>query len=305
MLFSEVYGDYYACVADILEEAQAGTLTRERIGEIVREKGFSESVLVIPRKLSGGDWPLLTKDLRTPVRHAPVQPVTLLQKRWLKALLCDPRIRLFDVTDAGLEDVRPLFDPDKVVWFDRYADGDPFGDPGYIARFRLLLAAVKTHRLAEVSFVSHRGKANTWTVFPYRLEYSREDDKFRLLCFSRKGLFQTLNLARITACRLRETFDPADCPAPAFPSGSAVLELTDERNALERAMLEFSYLAKRTERLGEKTYRLTLRYREEDETELLIRILSFGPLLKILEPERLAGQARERIEKQIALCGLD
>ena len=305
MLFSEVYGDYYACVAEILEEARAGTLTRERIDGIARGKGFAESALVIPGKLKSGAWPLLTEDLRTPLRHAPPRPVTLLQKRWLKALLSDPRIRLFDVTDAGLEDVRPLFDPRKIVWFDRYADGDPYEDPGYIARFRLLLSAVKTHRLAEVSFVSHRGKRNTWTVLPYRLEYSRTDDKFRLLCFSRKGLFQTLNLARVTDCRLLETFDPADYPAPAFRSEAVVLELTDERNALERAMLQFSYLAKKTERIGEGTYRLTLRYREEDKTELLIRILSFGPRLRVLEPESFAALVRERIEKQIALCGLE
>jgi len=33
--------------------------------------------------------------------------------------------------------------------------------------------------------------------------------------------------------------------------------------SLERAMLQFSYLAKRTERIGEKTFRMTLNYRQE------------------------------------------
>ena len=31
MLFSEYYGEYYACVAEILSEALEGTLTKERI----------------------------------------------------------------------------------------------------------------------------------------------------------------------------------------------------------------------------------------------------------------------------------
>ena len=37
---------------------------------------------------------------------------------------------------------------------------------------------------------------------------------------------------------------------------------------------------------------------EPDEQELLIRILSFGPMLKVVEPESLVEQIRNRIEKQ-------
>ena len=82
------------------------------------------------------------------------------------------------------------------------------------------------------------------------------------------------------------------------PGSVHTLEITDERNALERAMLQFSYLAKRTERIGEKTFRMTLRYRQEDETELLIKIISFGPLVKVVEPDSFASRIRERIGRQ-------
>ena len=298
MLFSEYYGEYYACVSEILSEAVAGTLTKEKITGIAARQGLGESVLAIPANLESGRWPLITPDGGTPLRHQPPHPVTALQKRWLKTLLLDPRIRLFGVTDEGLEDAAPLFDPAKIVWYDRYRNGDPFGDERYILRFRMLLEAVKTHRKAQVVFDSHRGKHNNWTVFPYRLEYSPADDKFRLLCRTANGLDRTLNLARITWCRLRETFDPEEYPEPEMANEAVTLEITDERNALERAMLQFSYLAKRTERTGEKTYRMTLRYRREDETDLLIKIISFGPLVKVAEPESFAALIRERIERQ-------
>ena len=85
---------------------------------------------------------------------------------------------------------------------------------------------------------------------------------------------------------------------PELTNESITLEITDERNALERAMLQFSYLAKRTERIGEKTFRMTLRYRQEDETELLIKIISFGPLVKVVEPDSFASRIRERIGRQ-------
>ena len=298
MLFNEYYSEYYACVSEIISEALDGTLTQKSLIDITRRKGFAESVLTIPEHLKDETWPLITKDFGTPLRHYPIHPETVLQKRWLKTLLSDPRIRLFNVSGQGLENVEPLFDPQKIVWYDRYSDGDPFEDAGYIQRFRTLLEAVKTHRKVQVEFVSHRNRHNIWTVIPYRLEYSATDDKFRLLCESSKWKNRTLNLNRITACCLRATFDPDEHPAPILRNETITLELVNERNVLERAMLQFSYLAKRTERIGEKTYRMTLHYRPEDETELLIKIISFGPLMKVVEPSGFADLIRERLEMQ-------
>lgn len=77
--------------------------------------------------------------------------------------------------------------------------------------------------------------------------------------------------------------------------------LTDERNALERAMLHFSHLEKVTERLDEKHYRLQLMYNKSDETEMVIRILSFGPLLRVQEPAGFIELLRCRLRKQLAL----
>ena len=77
-----------------------------------------------------------------------------------------------------------------------------------------------------------------------------------------------------------------------------VMELTDERNALERAMVHFSHFEKETERLEENRYRVTLRYSREDETELVIRLLSFGPVLKVLSPQNMMDELRKRILRQ-------
>ena len=58
-------------------------------------------------------WPLIKEDYTTPLKHKPSMPLTTLQKRWLKALLSDPRIQLFDPPMEGLEDVEPLYSPDS------------------------------------------------------------------------------------------------------------------------------------------------------------------------------------------------
>lgn len=81
------------------------------------------------------------------------------------------------------------------------------------------------------------------------------------------------------------------------------MELYDERSALERAMMQFADLQKKAEQINDKTYRIELFYQKEDETELLIRILSFGPLLKVIEPQRFVQLIQERLKLQLS-CGL-
>ena len=75
----------------------------------------------------------------------------------------------------------------------------------------------------------------------------------------------------------------------------------DERNALERVMLHFSHLEKETRRLEDGRYEVRLTYESEDETEILIRILSFGPMLEVVAPQDFRDKVRERIEKQMKL----
>lgn len=304
MLFSEIYSCYFNTAAAVLREATDGTLTDRRLTELVREKAFGESVVTLPAELKSSAWGLLTEDLKTPLRHPPTMPLTTLQKRWLKALLQEPRIRLFGPSEEGLEDVDPLYEPGTFVYFDRYTDGDPYDDPRYIEHFRTILAAMREKRKVRISFTSARGRRNTWVCIPYRLEYSAKDDKFRVITVGRnKGRLVSVNLGRIRDCRLDEPWQPEEyCPRP-FPEETLVLRLTDERNALERAMLHFSHLEKETERLDDDHYRITLRYQREDETELLIRVLSFGPVLEVEAPKRFRDLIRERLEKQ-KVCGL-
>jgi hypothetical protein len=80
-----------------------------------------------------------------------------------------------------------------------------------------------------------------------------------------------------------------------------VMDLYDSRNALERVMLHFTDLEKETERIDDKHYLITLNYKQGDETEILIRILSFGPVLKVTSPEGMVSQIRERLDRQMAM----
>ncbi len=300
MIFHEIYGSYYRTVAEVLREAVQDRLTQERLWDIVREKGFRESAVTIPEALTRGKWPLLRKDLSTPIKHEPTTPLSDIQKMWMKALLQDPRIRLFSPSAEGLEEVPPLFEADFFVYYDRCSDGDPFGDPEYGEHFRLLLLALREKRRVRVRYDGKRGGLRK-TLTPEKMEYSSKDDKFRFTGYSEGGTFYTVNVARVKRVELMERAGP-EAVAPAWRCGQVTLELWDDRNALERAMLHFSDLEKETVRLDEERYRITLTYRQEDETEILIRILSFGPMLKVTGPEHFVGLIRERLRRQKS-CG--
>lgn len=297
MLFSEVYGIYYNVLAKLLERSVDGTLTRESMNTIIREKGFEESILTIPEALESQTWPLIKEDFSTPLQHKPTLPLTTLQKQWLKALLSDPRIKLFDPPMDGLEDVEPLYPPNTFVYYDRYNDGDPFTEPGYIKRFRCILSAIRHKRWLRIQFTGHNGKPHYWRCIPYKLEYSAKDDKFRLISANKRDTL-SINLARITNCFMLEPYTEEEYQPRTMKQRILILELKDERNALERAMLHFSHLNKETERIGEDLYKITLFYEREDETELLIRVLSFGPVLKVVFPDDFTEKLVQRLKKQ-------
>ena len=299
LLFHEIYGGYYHTVAAILDEAVRGTLAPKRLRELVQTHAFGESFLSIPDGLTGERWRLLHRALSTDLLYEPERPLSLLEKRWLRALLQDPRIRLFDVDMHGLEDVKPLFTPDMFVFFDRYADGDDYHDPNYIVRFRAILTALREKKDLYISFTGGRQRQAALVVTPHYLEYSEKDDCFRLIASGFRRSW-TIRLSRVLDCAIVEN-SRALALRPSKME-TLVFELEDQRHALERVLLHFSHLEKETKRLDETHYRVTLRYDPADETEMVIRILFFGPMIRVLEPQRFIDRLWERIERQRQLA---
>lgn len=309
MLFHEAYGSYYQTVAKILTEAVQGTLKPGDIAKIVERYAFAESRSNLTESLRNGDWPFLDGNLETELMYKPEMPLTTLQKRWLKAMGNDPRIRLFlDPEDlAGLENVEPLFRPEDIVYYDRYADGDPYEDAAYIANFRMILKALREDRWLEVVQRNSWGTEITRKLKPLYLEYSPRDDKFRLHSARTRedawpGTFQT-NLERIRRCTV------VDCTEPYVllpeEQRQAELVLMDRRGALDRFLRMFCWLKKKTVPMEPEgdvmCYQVTLSYERSDESELLIRLLSMGADVRILSPESLRQETLRRVRNQAAL----
>lgn len=319
-LFSEIYNCYYQVVARILEEAARAPVNRASLTELAETHGYGESALSIVPRLIGGDWQLLTGDptagyrsrLFKPVRF----PLTALQKAWLKALLADERLTLF-LTDQQLadmaellKDAEPLYHCEDFLFFDQYRDKDQI-TPAFRKHFQQILSAVRRRQTLKISYYSVKGRLmEQITYLPGRIEYSARDGKFRLYALYRKRngwRMDILQIARIV--QIKETgftikepvsmdhyIDGAVCREP------VVLEISNERNALERTMLHFSCYQKKVEKLPDTgKYRCSIYFDITRETELLIQVLAFGPVVRVLGPESFLRQIRERVRCQAGL----
>lgn len=300
MIFSELYSVYYNTVAAILTRLQEGNADRASLERIVREKAFAESGMSLVPALLDGSWQLMTPDLKTPIRHRPTMPLTELERRFLKSVSLDRRVRLFGFDFSFLDDVTPLFTEADYTVYDRYHDGDPFEDEGYIRRFRLILGAIRDKKQIKFDMISSKGRQVFVRCYPVRLEYSEKDDKFRLLTGS--GSFvSTVNLSRILSCSLYQGDKVLPRREPPARYRTLTLKVTNERNALERVMLHFAHFEKEVEKLSRKEYRVILRYDYGDESEMVIRVLSFGPLVEVTAPDEFRELIIDKLKKQYKL----
>lgn len=304
MIFSEIYGSYYKAMTEILKIAvsSGGSAALKDIRPVIDKYAFAESLLTIQPAISEERWQVIRSDGKTAISNDPTRPLTLLERKWLKAISLDPRIKLFDVDFSWLGDVEPLFTPDDYYIFDKYDDGDPFEDPEYIKNFRLILEAIKNRFPLRIGTENRRGSITHLSVIPEYLEYSEKDDKFRLMTSGTRHSV-TVNLGRIVYCRRFNGNFPNQGGRKRNTDRSVTLSLTDKRNALERVLLHFSHFEKQAEKIDDEHYKLILKYDKDDETELVIRILSFGPMVKVIEPYNFVELIKKRLEMQKS-CGL-
>ena len=335
MIFHEIYSVYFDAVTRVLQAILKGQqFTRDLVMRISLRVGMTSDAYEVleaglglrPDATLSEPYNLVQADGTTTLPNCPEMPLTIVQKRWLKTILCNPRMRLFDVSDAGLEDVEPFYQPEDIVVFDREGTGDPWTDPEYIRRFRTILESCSKHRKIRIAWKSREGLECRAVCVPDRLEYSERDDRMRLWADAGESQIK-VTLARLMRCEITDDPECLDFPPelhkPLPAAGTRqmeqekrenfldagdelpdrlVLEITDERNALERAFFHFSHFQKQdVVRIEGRRYRLTMSIDYDDREEIANQVLSFGPLVRVLEPRWLREEIRERVAMQVGL----
>lgn len=315
-LFSEVYNCYFQVIQSLI--GKHGPISEKELNFRIQNDCFEESILYLLPKLTEKGWGFFEKQdgfLYSNLSDDFYVPLTDLQKSYLKAILMDEKIRLFlddkEIEDinALLADISPLYAPDDFYYYDRFSDKDDYTDPDYRKHFQAIITAIQNHEYLDIQYESRLHHIICHNCLPCRIEYSIKNDRFRLLFIEsplkRHLKVETLNLNRIkevapTGQTVKRLPDINKSLRRAYYREPVRVIIKNRRNALERAMLQFANYEKSTRKLDDDTYECLIYYNKRTETELLIEILSFGPMLKVMGNERFLELLKKRLERQSA-----
>lgn len=316
-LFSEVYNCYFQVIKSLIEKKKY--ISEKELNFRIQDNCFEESILYLLPKLTQDGWGFYEKRdgvLRSKLSTDFYVPLTDLQKSYLKAILMDDKIGLFlsdgEIAEinAAFADVEPLYRAEDFYYYDRFMDQDDYKNPNYRTHFQMLMKAIQNHEYLDILYESRLNHRVHHIYLPCRLEYSVKNDRFRLLAVEartqRNRRVEILNLSRIvkiisTGKTAKQAPNIDKSLKRSYYKEPVRILIKDRRNALERAMLQFANYEKSTRKIEKDTYECLIYYNKKMETELLIEVLSFGPMIKVVGNEAFLKLIKERLARQKAL----
>ena len=237
---------------------------------------------------------LLRADGSTVLKKYPSMPLTTLQKRWLKAISLDPRFKLFGEELEGLEDVEPLYTRKEYEIYDKFQDGDPYEKEAYIKNFMTVVKAIKEGATLDISVRTRSGHRRKVLMLPSKIEYSDKDDKFRVL-----GSGDKVNMKNIITAERSEKMISHASDDDYVVRNEVVFRLINPD--IDDMMNYFSHFAKEVRRVSDTDYEVKIFYLPDDENEIVVRLLAFGPSIQVLAPSSFREVMKSRISKQMRL----
>lgn len=324
-LFSEVYSCYYTAMGKIINESLGGEISEETVRDIIKTFAFEESDIFIIPKLESKSWNFFDEENKCKIKNNTDMPLTKIQKMWLCAIFNDEKINLFfdekEVVKIKkyFEDnnIEPMFRQNDFYYFDQFRLGDDYSDKRYREHFKKLVDAVKSKQILNISYSNRKDKEINKEFLVLKIEYSKKNNRHRVYCAQiqdkRRKNYYLLNVARIIEISNSENEYNEYISFEKYAENNLanepiVLEISNERDALERCMVQFANFNKRTEYNEEtKKYLCYIYYNKDLETELLIQVMSFVPLVKVLGHSKFLELFMERVRMQkklmLANCG--
>ena len=202
--------------------------------------------------------------------------------------------KIIEELHQALKDVKPLWKTEDIKYFDQNKDGDDFDNKDYVLLFQTILNAINHKKYIHLIY----GRKNNSDIFtPTHLDYSQKDNAFRLFV---KELKYPINLENIKSIEITEEKPKKTEKSTIYETLKVeIYDDTYRKYHFNRAIRMFSYFkktCKKTEK--ENTYELTVDYDKSDESEVVIKILMFGPNMKVLGPMDVSYEVNQRIKKQ-------
>lgn len=245
-----------------------------------------------------------------------VVPLTQMEMRWLRTMLEDRWIGYFLAPEERQALLQALMEGEaipvplpmnRVKYFDqnRFPKEQRKGEARAV---RGLLEAITRRRVVHLQYLSVKEKRISGRFCPVLLMFSKRDNRFQgYLQSCQNQRIYILNLSRIQSVALtEECFDYSAAKEAldqyqAEQERSVEVEFFNVRDLAERLLTEFSPWKKRC--VYERStglYRLTLFYQKQEEADLVVRLMGYGPDLRITDSGHPIRQAvEERVRRQM------
>ena len=312
--YNEIYSYYYNVVGKLVNIALKGELTPEKETEILYSNSCFSDDLILDKLHTFNEWFLLRNEMirdgknhyyETDIECEYKRPLTLLEKRWLKSIVLDPRIQLFETgIEDKLTDINPLFTSSDFMAIGMYNDGDDYNSEDYKKHFRTILRAIKEGWGLQIVSENRKGEMSPkpYLYVPEHIEYSEVEDKFSVYGYSPNEYGNSIvRVGRIKSCELCARQERVKNEQSEKEKLTLLLDgyYARTQNALERILIEFSHYDKKVRENDDGDYLIELKYYRNEEKELaVLRLMPFAQYLKVIEPNTIKRELNNRIQKQ-------
>lgn len=332
-LFEEVKNRYMHIAFKVLNECEKG-LSEMDVIKIVEEEEFEEKVIgnnfetfegLLLNKYSESEnfnllkekdglyYPNIKKEKKPAV---PVR-LTNVEKVWLKNMLEDKRlgILLSDSVIMKLKAALKNFDGPSISEIVDITNTSLFPEQEnaeqFEENFRRLLKAIVEGKHVKYCNTDRYGKEYcNKHALPIRLEYSLRDGRFRVSMYSldenRSIMANIINMSDIEIeenenLEINREVVIKLLHEQRYSKEPIVLEVIDKKSAMERCFMSFSELERYSRCIEKDRYELKLFYYTFEEEEIIKKILTLGPYVKVVSPEGIREEIIRRIRLAIKL----
>lgn len=312
--YNEIYSYYYNVVGKLINNAIKWELTPEKEREILYDNSSFSDDLILDKLHIFNEWFLMRNEMirdgdkhyyETNIECEYERPLSILEKRWLKSIVLDPRIQLFDIgLEDKLTDIDPLFEPSDFMAIGMYNDGDDYGNEVYKSHFKTILKAIKEGWGLQIVSENIIGEISTepYLFMPEHIEYSEVEDKFSVYGYSPNEYGNSIvRVGRIESCRLCARQEQLKFEQPEKEKLRIILNghYAHTQNVLERILIEFSHYEKSVRENEDGDYLIELKYYRNEEKELtVLRLMPFAQYIRVISPRGIRNEIKKRIENQ-------
>ena len=322
-LFHEYKNKYFHLVFTILSLAKEG-ITEDEIIKLIQENGYNdyefidknrstfrekilnkclneENNLNLLKEKDGKYYPIIEKEGEIPLKVR----FTSLEKQWLKDLIENEKAKILlgeeivNKLKENLKDVENLA-YGNIQITNRTLPEESIEDKDFREKFFTILKGILESKAIIYTNIDRNGNVyKNQRAIPIRIEYSLRDEKFRVSFYSieEKRPVMTVmdNLTKVSLGDKVSRKDIFSKIKNKYVDKPIILQVKDERSAMERFFMSFSSYERYARVIEKDVYEIELYYYSFQKEEIIRKIISLGPYVKVKSPENIVETIMERI----------